>query len=595
MNNVMAKDLQKLFIGRGYNPVIGTIYQQQEYWLSWYRGEVDGFHNIQKKNVEGTLIGLEKPSLQMAKKISEDITSLLFNEKVSLLVSGNDNAQDVLDLVLEDNDFYDEMPNFIELTAGPYGTGVAVEYLADNKTKINYLFGDRMVIIDYENTTPKAVAVIQEFQKDKHKYHHIMYHTFKEGLYRITHEMFASKNAQGLGNPASLSAIFSDAELKSMKHTKKEKGVDIVEYYIEYETNTPHFQVFKLGISNNYDVRSPMGISAYANSTGTLENIDEKYYSSRMDSINSRKRIFIDEYATKIHKTKDAAGNVQYKKYFDPDETQFQVMKDMQKDTENSITAYTPVYDSAQHDAAIQMELNYLSSKVGLGTDYYSFENGSVGYQNELGLALSSSDTFRNRQKNLNKLKIVLVNMMKSIMFLENDIGNFNGNLDELEYDVQFDDDILTDDASVTALMRADATEGIIPMYQYLMKQYSITEEEAIEMNDKAKAETMLDFSVGLEDENTMTDENVDVEDQVDGVVLDAKGDEIQVDTSYNGAQIQSAIQIVKEYAVGALSKESAVVMLMEFLRIERDKALSMLVVDTSNLATTDKPKKEEW
>lgn len=483
----MAKDLQKLFIGRGYNPVIGTIYQQQEYWLSWYRGEVDGFHNINKKNVEGTLIALEKPSLQMAKKVSEDITSLMFNENVSLMVSGNDNAQDVLDNVLDRNNFYDEMPNFIELTVGPYGTGVAVEYLADNKTNINYLFGDRTVIIDYDNTTPKAVAVIQEFQKDKRKYHHIMYHTFNDGKYRVTHEMFASKNAQGLGNPASLLAIFSEQELKKMKHTKKVDNVNIVEYYVEYETDTPHFQVFKLGISNNYDVRSPMGISSYANSTGTFENIDEKYYSSRMDSINSRKKLFIDEKAAKLHKTKDASGNIVFKKYFDQDETQYQVLKDMTGDgSQKSIEAYTPIYDSAQHDMAIQMELNYLSSKVGLGSNYYSFENGAVGYQNEMNVIASNSDTFRNRQKNLNKLKIVLVNMMKSIMYLENEIGNFNGNLDELEYDVAFDDDIMTDDATVVAQYRKDADDGVITYERYLMKAYGVTEEEAQEITNEA-------------------------------------------------------------------------------------------------------------
>lgn len=486
MNNVMAKDLQKLFIGRGYNPVIGTIYQQQEYWLSWYRGDVDGFHNIQKKNAEGTLIGIQKPSLQMAKKVSEDITSLLFNENVDMIVSGNDDAQGVLDNVLDNNNFYDEMPNFVELTAGAYGTGVAVEYILENETKVNYLFGDRVVIIDYDNTTPKAIAVIQEFQKDKKKYHHIMYHTFKDGLYRITHEMYSSKNAQGLGNPDSLSVLFTEKELKSMRHVTKEDNVDVVEYYIEYETDTPHFQVFKLGISNNYDVRSPMGISVYANSTGTLENIDEKYYSSKMDSINSRKKLFVDEQAAKTHKTKDESGNIIYKKYFDQDETQYQVLKNMTGDgSQKAVEAFAPVYDSAQHDNAIQMELNYLSSKCMLGSNYYSFQDGAVGYQNEMNVIASNSDTFRNRQKNLNRLKVVLVNMMKSIMYLEKENGNYSGTLEELEYDVSFDDDIMTDDATVVAQYRKDAEDGIITYQRYLMKAYGISEEEADEITEE--------------------------------------------------------------------------------------------------------------
>jgi A118 family predicted phage portal protein len=240
--------------------------------------------------------------------------------------------------------------------------------------------------------------------------------------------------------------------------------------------------VFKFAISNNWDVRSPLGISVYAYTIGTLENIDEKYYSSRMDSINSRKKVFVDEEATKIHKTKDEAGNISFTKYFDQDETQFQVLKGMASDSNKAVEIFAPAYDSAQHDNAIQMELNYLSSKVGLGSNYYSYTDGAVGYQNEMNVIASNSDTFRNRQKNINRLKIVLVNMMKSILYLEKDNGNYNGTIDDLEFDVQFDDDIMTDDATVIEQYRKDAKDGLIPVESYLMKAYKITLEEAKEI-----------------------------------------------------------------------------------------------------------------
>ena len=473
MNQTMAKDLNKLFIDRGFNPVIGTIYTQQQIWLQWYRGNVDGFHETVKKNAEGRNISVLKPSLQMAKKVSEDITSLLFNEKVTLTVS-NKTAQEVLNETLLENNFYDEMTNFIELTC-VYGTGVIVEYIANNEVKMNYLFGDKVIIIDYENTTPTAIAVVQQFNKNSKKYNHIMYHTFADGVYRIQHEIYSSKDAMGLGRPDSLDVLFSEQELKGMRHISYDGNTEIVEYYTEYETNTPHFQVFKLGISNNYDVQSPLGVSVYANSLGTLENIDEKYYSSRMDSINSRKRIFIDEEATKIAKTKDASGNIEYRKYFDQDETQYQVLRGMANDSNKAVEAFAPLYDSTQHDNAIQMELNYLSSKTMLGSNYYSFQDGAVGYQNEMNVIASNSDTFRNRKKNLNRLQIVLVSMMKSLLYLKGLTGDY-------EYNVTFDDDIMTDDATVIEQYRKDAEAGIIPYEIYLMKAYKLNEEEAKEI-----------------------------------------------------------------------------------------------------------------
>ena len=478
MNNTKAKDLNKLFISKGYNPVIGTIYQQQQYWVNWYRGDVDGFHNFQKKNAEGVMVSIQKGSLQMAKKVSEDLTSLIFNENVKLLTN-EETSQAVLDAILEDNSYTDEMNNFVELTC-VYGTGVIVEYIVDGEIKMNFLFGDRLVVIGYDNTTPKEIAVIQEFSKGSMKYNHIMYHTYRDNKYRITHEMYGTKSGKGIGSATNLNVLFSDDELKKMRHTTIKDNVEIVEYYIEYESE-PHFQIFKLGISNNFDVRSPMGVSLFANSTGTLENIDEKYFSSKVDSINSRKRLFVDDDATKLHKTKDTNNNVIYKKYFDSNETQYQTLKGMSKDGNKAIEIFAPDYDSMQHDDAIQNELNYLAFKCMLGTNYYSFKDGVVGYQNELSLTLSNAPLRRDRNKNLNRLRIVILGMMKSLLFLAKENGDYSGNLD-LEYEVQFDDDIFTDDATKLAQLRLDMQDGLVPEYKYVMAAYGLGKPEALEM-----------------------------------------------------------------------------------------------------------------
>jgi hypothetical protein len=53
--------------------------------------------------------------------------------------------------------------------------------------------------------------------------------------------------------------------------------------------------------------------------------------------------------------------------------------------------------------------------------------------------------------------------------------------------------------------------------------------------------------------------------------------DEVQKETSYNGAQISSAILIVQEFISGTLSYEAAITMLMEFLKIERPLAEKMI------------------
>ena len=113
MNSTKIKDLGRLFTGKGYNVVIGNTYTKQEEWLSYFIGSVPNVHHMTRKTMSGHRIDVFKPSLQMPKKVAEEITGLLYNEKVSL-ITGNAKAQKVFDKVWEDNNFIDEIVTFIE-------------------------------------------------------------------------------------------------------------------------------------------------------------------------------------------------------------------------------------------------------------------------------------------------------------------------------------------------------------------------------------------------------------------------------------------------------------------------------------------------
>jgi len=138
MNDTKIKDLGKLFTSKGYNVVIGTIYTKQEEWLSYFRGDVNNVHHFTRKTMSGHRIDVHKPSLQMPKKVAEEVTSLTFNEKVQL-ITGDATSQAALDEVLLDNHFIDEMTQFIELIVGVYGTGAILEYVAKDKVQLNFI------------------------------------------------------------------------------------------------------------------------------------------------------------------------------------------------------------------------------------------------------------------------------------------------------------------------------------------------------------------------------------------------------------------------------------------------------------------------
>ena len=473
MNGNKIKELGELFSDRGYNPVIGDIYKQQEKWINWYRGDVNDFHYYTISTANGN-VDKRKPSLQMAKKVCEDASALIWNEKSEIVIE-NDSAQSVLNDVLDANYFDNEINTFIELS-NMIGTGVIIEYKSNGKTKINFSYGNGIMVLSYENTTPTEIVVIQEFQKDKLYYTHLTMHLFEDGVYTIEHEMYSSKKQGQLGDKTSLGVMFTDDEIAELEHIEEKEDMTIVRYYVEYETEVPHFQIYKPAIANNFDIGSPMGISRFANCISALEGGDEAYHSFIEDNVNSRKKIFADDESTRENKQKTMVnGEVKIRsvKYIDKDQTVFQSMNL----GDEKLKFYEPDIITQPHTEAIQMNLNLISLAVGFGTNYYSFSDGTV-YQNEKNVLSSTSDLFRNRQKEINRLRDVLIRMAYSILFLEKENGNYKGELG-LTYNVKVDDSMIVDDEAKLAKLKAMADSGYISKYLYVMAELRVNEETA--------------------------------------------------------------------------------------------------------------------
>ena len=470
MNTSVIQELSAVMVQRGYRVPTTSIYNKMREWVDFYMGEVTDFHKFNLKTIDGRTHTIAKPSLNAMKMVCETYSSLLWNEKSGLQVDKNN--QEKFDEIIRNNNLYGELNIFLEKVA-LYGTGVAIEYVADKETRIGFSYGDSMVITDYNNTTPKGVVIIQRVQKNKKYYSHITIHTYKDGIYKVEHEVYASNKRTQLGDKrATLVPIFTVKESNNFKHIIEEDGNKVVKFYVEYETDTPHFQVFKYSTANNFDF-SPLGVSVCANSMSILKSLDDKFFSSIEDSINSRKKIFFDDESSKSEMQKSYneetdTVTVDYVEYLDRDQTLYKTAKL----GEQKLEIYAPVYNPLAHIEAIQFDLNLLSIKTRLGKNYFNFAEGGV-YVNQANVFSSNSDMWRNRQANANLLKIFLTNMMKAITNLEG--------ITNEEYLVQLDDSMIINDDEQLAKMKADAIEGNIPMWRYIAKQYKLTKEEAIE------------------------------------------------------------------------------------------------------------------
>jgi A118 family predicted phage portal protein len=424
----------------------------------------------------------------MAKKVCEDWSGLLFNEKTTITVNDN-KAQEVLDRILADNNFIDEASNFIEQTFA-MGTGVMIPYVLDGDVRIDYLT-ENVIPLTNKGLDILDLAVVQEFKIKKDHYTHIAYHNYIDGYYRVSHEIYTSKKESFLGKPTSLKVLFEDDEIEAMRHTDENGNI---EYYIEYEAPFPYFFVFRPAISNNFDTNSPMGISVVANSISVLSGIDMAYDSWVNDMELSKKRLIVDSSVMKDQVEKDLAnGTIRHIRYFDKNDTLFTAMKLPEN---QPFMEYTPEYRVDPFIQSLKYQIELLSAKTGLGNNYYSID--AQGGVTATEIISRKSDTWKNREKHIKRLRGVLEGLAYAILALDQSVGGYGGTL-ELEYEVQFDDSIIQDDEKRLEIMKQDALDGFIPYYLYIAERYKVSEDVAKAMYEAAKAEDSMNAMLGIE------------------------------------------------------------------------------------------------
>ena len=230
---------------KNINLIVGNMYDFMAIWKEWYRGSVNDFHYYKAHLADGTTCDCERLTMNMPKKVCEDISKLLWTEKTQINLSSSKATKRLWDILdSKENSFTVNIPQFLE-KALAIGTGALIEYKNDNKTIIDYLEGDLIIPYSVTNSYIKGLITISRFSDKSGKnevfYTHITYHEYNEGIYTKYNELYKSKNATELGKEIDFKFMFPDVENP----------------YI-VKTDTPHFQVFKPNLANNLDTSSPL-------------------------------------------------------------------------------------------------------------------------------------------------------------------------------------------------------------------------------------------------------------------------------------------------------------------------------------------------
>jgi len=460
------EDLKKQLNKKGVSIINTDYYNLIDVWKSWYRGVVDDFHFYDIKVADGSIQECEKKTMSMAKKSAEDMMKLNWSNKCDIKLGNDEKTKRLWDILdSKQNNFTIMFPQLLEL-AFALGTSGMTEYKDElGRTRIEYLLDPATIVpYAYDNFNITGLVVFNQWEEEeKNKtvyYTHLTYHEFKMELadngeykqvYRKYNELYKSKDHNQLGKEIDFAIKFPN-----------------VEELVEYDTDTPHFQIIKPPIVNNVDISTPMGISIFANSIDKLKAIDDKYDSFDNEFVDGKRRILVDRKALKGVPQIDEEGNITSQLYFDKNDRTYVAMNGMENQPVKDIS-FELRYQ--EHINSINAELNWYSSALGFGEEFYKFDGNGQATATEI--ISQNDDAFRTKQVYETVVKDVIIDLVKSICYLEGiEISD-----DEIE--ITMDYSRFENQSATQARLEREVSKGITSKVEYRMKVYNETEEIA--------------------------------------------------------------------------------------------------------------------
>lgn len=449
------------FRRKGLDFLPDSWYNNISRWNEWYKGHVTNFHKYRVYRGGGNYVTCNRVSLNMAKKVCEDIADFLLNDKLRITVGDDDTNAFVAD-VLEKSDFIFYGNQYQERKAATgtvaYVTSiVGTEFdedgrVIDGSVKIDYYDADHIYPLVWTDDKVISAAFVKDAIYKRKRYALIQCHILQDGQYVITNDVIAANGA-----------VLTRDEWPDVP--------EFSEVVAAYETGsaTPQFAIDRLAIVNNIpnDYSCPMGVPIFVNSTGILRKLDLEYDSYASEFDLGRKRIFVSP-----EMLVDANGN----NVFDPHDSVFYQLP------EDYLSKEKPIYESnmalrvTEHEAAINQDLNLLSMRCGFGTQYYRFVRSGVATATQV--MSENSDLYRTIKKHEIPLRAALTALIKSILELGVALGR--DDIDKnAEIKIDFDDSIIEDSASERDQDRKDVEMGVMSAAEYRAKWYGETEDVA--------------------------------------------------------------------------------------------------------------------
>ena len=471
---MIEKIIKKLTSFLGYEVHVGEYYDLVKEWKNWYDGYVKEFHS---KMENGKLV--RKFSMGMAKKIAEDYASMVINEQTKIktsdkavekfLVGDEDNSGGVLKAVnfwKSINDYCERMYGYAGAIAGIVGLDKSnVESngeLKGGKYTIRFCTSEHIIPISWDGNDVSEAAFFTTKTLKGNTYVVLEIHTkdeAKEGSYVVTTKVYLVQNNELVDTGVSILDNFNLAE----------------ELKFDFKT----FSVCSSNIANNFVEGFPLGVPAIANAIDEIKSCDIYFDNFAQDGALGKKRVFISEEYVETEVIKDSKGNTA-KVPVNPEYSQspFYVLKKdnlLNNGTPAIYQEFNPVLRVQENKEALQQALNMLSLKVGLGNQFYVFQN--TGYVTATQVRVSNMPLTYNINKQRTPYWRFIEDLCRALIKLANTQGA--GLKEDADLTVSWDDSLLKDPEAEKASDMQAVSQGIMTAWEFRVKWMNNTEDEA--------------------------------------------------------------------------------------------------------------------
>lgn len=427
-------------------------------WLDIYKGPTKKYkikiYNGKKYN------NYTIKSLNLPTQVCGDLADFFFNEKLDITID-KPAVQKKINECLEQNNFLHNSNKLMQLVKA-LGTGALVAYLDNNILKINYMKAPNIVILK-ANADDVIDVLFWSKTKTKDGYEY----TFN--LHILDNEGYIIYNAKKIEKDKSV----IDIDLGGMAE-------------IHTHSYMPRFGMLFTPEVNNFDIDSPYGISCYANAIDEMFVTDRAYDSMDNEIYLGKKRIYVSTGAMDFNTNEEN----EIVPVFDPNDVTHYALPG--EDNKELIKETTGDLRIDAISSAVQYNLNIVTSKVGLGHNYYKFKDGEV-YVNTDNVISSNSDVYRKIKKQQNIITKAITNLIYAI-------AELIGIKQKFSVSIFYDDSIIEDTEKTQRQAQSEYNSELISKAQYYRDVYKLKDAEAIkfaqQMNKEIIEEKITD---GLE------------------------------------------------------------------------------------------------